>query len=220
MGHVIVTSISLMWVLLTIVATLAVLSALLTPKWLIGPQRIGYVNGTEVSFSAPSVGVFSRCTRLNGASNCAIFAMDGLATDPSVFPTLWKLTLVFFAMGLTIMTFSTMSALLSCCVQSINKKSIFTTTGAIQSIAGIFYILGIIMYAAGWGTPRVIRLCGVKAHPFYLADCSVGWSVYCAMAGTILTLITASLSVAAEKATSSDKVGRHVERGETLVCLL
>lgn len=42
MGHVIVTSISLIWILLTIVATLAVLSALLTPKWLIGPQRIGY----------------------------------------------------------------------------------------------------------------------------------------------------------------------------------
>ncbi|BES92986.1 unnamed protein product [Nesidiocoris tenuis] len=221
MGHVIVTSLSLLWILLTIVATLAVFSALVTPKWLIGPQRILLDNGTAVSSSAPSMGVFNRCTQLNGgARHCGIFALDGLATDSNVFPTTWKCSLVFFALGVTVMAFTAMAAVLSCCVQSVNKKSIFTVTGSIQAVAGILYLLGMVMYASGWGSRRVIRLCGEEAQPFYLGDCSIGWSVYSAILGIILTMITACLSVSAEKTTSSDRVSQHIEKGETLVCLL
>lgn len=40
MCYVIVTARSLLWTLLTVVATVAVLSAILTPKWLIGPPRL------------------------------------------------------------------------------------------------------------------------------------------------------------------------------------
>jgi len=40
MCYVIVTARSLLWTLLTVVATMAVLSAILTPKWLIGPPRL------------------------------------------------------------------------------------------------------------------------------------------------------------------------------------
>lgn len=47
-----------------------------------------------------------------------------------------------------------------------------------------------------------------------------GWAIYMAVTGIALTFITACLSVTAEKTTSSDKVRRQVERGETLVCLL
>ncbi|KAL1131380.1 hypothetical protein AAG570_010997 [Ranatra chinensis] len=220
MGHVIVTSLSLLWVLLTIVATLAVFSALFTPKWLIGPQRISYGNGSAVAIGAPSVGVFNRCTRISGMRNCAVFAVDGMSTDPAVFPTLWKISLVFFTLGLTIMAFTGMAAVLSCCIQSINKKSIFTITGSVQALAGLLYILGMVMYAAGWGSARVVRLCGGEAHPFYLGDCSLGWSIYSAVFGITLTLITACLSISAEKTTSSDRVTRHIEKGETLVCLL
>lgn len=38
MCYVIVTSRSLLWTLLSLVALMAVLSGLITPKWLIGPQ--------------------------------------------------------------------------------------------------------------------------------------------------------------------------------------
>ncbi|XP_014239695.1 LHFPL tetraspan subfamily member 2a protein [Cimex lectularius] len=220
MGHVIVTSISLIWVLLTIVATLSVFSALFSPKWLIGPQRIVSENGVPVATNTPTVGVFNRCTRLNHTKNCAVFAIDGLSTDSNVFPTMWKLSLVFFTLGLTVMAFTAMAALLSCCIQSVYKKSIFTVTGSVQALAGLFYVLGIVMYAAGWGSNRVIRLCGAEAQPFYLGDCSIGWSIYLAVFGILLTLLTASISVYAEKTTSSDKVCRHVEKGDTLVCLL
>ncbi|KAG8281604.1 LHFPL tetraspan subfamily member 2 protein-like [Homalodisca vitripennis] len=216
MGHVIITALSLAWVLLTILATLAVFSAVLTPKWLLGAYPLEVENGTIV----PTVGIFNRCTRIKGQNNCAVFAMDGLATDSSVFPSFWKVSLVLFALGLVVMVLTTMAALVSCCVQSINRKSIFTLTGTVQATAGLFYILGLVLYAAGWGSARVIKLCGRDAGPFTIGDCSFGWAMYIGVIGICLTFLTACLSVCAEKTTSSDKVSRKVERGETLVCLL
>lgn len=87
-------------------------------------------------YMVQSVGVFNRCTRLHDQKHCAIFATDGLATDPKQFPTFWKAALLLFSLGLAIMVFTVMAAVLSCCVQSIYKKSIFTVTGSVQAIAG------------------------------------------------------------------------------------
>lgn len=42
MAHVIVTALSLGWVLLTITVTLAVFSGLLTPQWLQGSKPLTY----------------------------------------------------------------------------------------------------------------------------------------------------------------------------------
>lgn len=39
---------------------------------------------------------------------------------------------------------------------------------------GIFYLLGMILYPAGWGAERVQRICGSEANAFYLAECSLG----------------------------------------------
>ena len=73
---------------------------------------------------------------LNGRNHCGDFNMDGFATDPIVFPTLWKLSLFFMGLGLAIMSSTVVAALLGCCVQSIGRKSIFDVTGVAQAIAG------------------------------------------------------------------------------------
>lgn len=49
-----------------------------------------FLNVIENGTIVPSVGIFNRCTRIKGQSNCAVFAMDGLATDSVVFPSMWK----------------------------------------------------------------------------------------------------------------------------------
>jgi hypothetical protein len=41
-------------------------------------------------------------------------------------------------------------------------------------IAGIIYLLGMILYSAGWGAERVQRICGIEADAFYLANCTLG----------------------------------------------
>lgn len=82
-------------------------------------------------------------------------SVEGLQGDPDVYPTVWKTATVFLAMGkcreyvkkmlyqswlpgLVVMSLTVFAGLLSCCFQSVCKKSIFTLSGAAQCIAGKF----------------------------------------------------------------------------------
>ena len=85
---------------------------------------------------SPSVGLYNRCTRSHGRHHCGPFALQGLSTDSEVFPTWWKASLVFFCIGLCIMALTVLTSVLSCCIQSVFRKSIFTVSGAAQTIAG------------------------------------------------------------------------------------
>ncbi|KAK0084571.1 hypothetical protein PV325_006774 [Microctonus aethiopoides] len=218
MCYVIVTGRSLLWSLLSLVALMAVLSALITPKWIVGPPKISDTqNGTEIY--TPTAGIFNRCTRLFGRMHCANFNVDGLATDSNVFPGCWKASLFFLSLGLSVMALTVVAALIGCCIQSIGRKSIFNLTGVAQAIAGIIYLLGMILYPAGWGAERVRRICGIEATAFYLGDCSLGWAFYSAAIGVALTFVCAVLSAQAEKSTASDKVQDKMNEGKTLICL-
>lgn len=66
------------------------------------------------------------------------------------------------------MSLTVCSAILSCCIQSLFKKSIFTLSGAAQCIAGICFILVVMLHPMAWGTDRARRLCGREASAFYL----------------------------------------------------
>ncbi|XP_066587747.1 LHFPL tetraspan subfamily member 2 protein [Prorops nasuta] len=218
MCYVIVTGRSLLWTLLSLVALMAVLSALITPRWLVGPLTIkDSNNGTELY--VPTVGIFNRCIRLHGKMNCANFNVEGFSTASTVFPTCWKASLFFLSLGLAVMAMTILAALLGCCVQSIGRKSIFNLAGVAQAVAGILYLLGMILYPAGWGAERVQRICGPDADAFYLADCTLGWAFYSALIGVAFTFCCAILSGQAEKSTASDKVQDKMNEGKTLICL-
>ncbi|XP_058798354.1 LHFPL tetraspan subfamily member 2 protein [Phymastichus coffea] len=217
--YVIVTGRSLAWTLLSLLAFMAVLSAVITPRWLVGPPKtIDTPSGAELY--APSEGIYNRCTRLFGRNHCANFNMEGMATDSSVFPTFWKLSLFFMSLGLAIMGSTVVTALLGCCVQSVGRKSIFNLSGVAQAIAGIAYLLGMIFHAGGWGADRVRRICGIEADAFYLANCSLGWAFYCAVVGIVLTFACAIFSGQAEKSTASDRVQDKMNEGKSLICLV
>lgn len=86
--------------------------------------------------------------------------------------------------------------------------------------AGLFLILGLILYPAGWGCQKAIGYCGHYASAYKPGDCSLGWAFYTAIGGTVLTFICAVFSAQAEIATSSDKVQEEIEEGKNLICLL
>lgn len=86
--------------------------------------------------------------------------------------------------------------------------------------AGLFLILGLILYPAGWGSQKVVGYCGHYASAYKLGECSLGWAFYTAIGGTVLTFICAVFSAQAEIATSSDKVQEEIEEGKNLICLL
>lgn len=60
----------------------------------------------------------------------------------------------------------------------------------------------------------------VLTHTTCLYFFILGWAFYTAIIGIVLTFISGCLSMAAQKATTSDQVSKKIEEGETLVCLL
>ncbi|CAH1252232.1 LHFPL2 [Branchiostoma lanceolatum] len=87
-------------------------------------------------------------------------------------------------------------------------------------LSGLFLIIALVLYPAGWGSDRVQDLCGYRASPYYINECTLGWAFYCAVGGTLLSFVCAILSVQADIATSSDKVEDEILEGKNLICLL
>lgn len=100
MWYLIVTARSLIWVLLSLFATLIMLSAFLSPSWLVAsPEKISFDNET-VEYR-PSEGVYAKCNKPLHFNYpiCTLIAVRGLATDSHIFPTLWKAAVVFLTLG-------------------------------------------------------------------------------------------------------------------------
>lgn len=86
--------------LLSLFATLIMLSAFLSPSWLVAaPEKVTFDNETVVY--RPSVGVYAKCNRPIHFSYpiCTLLAVKGLATESHIFPTLWKAAVVFLSFG-------------------------------------------------------------------------------------------------------------------------
>ncbi|KAF7272048.1 LHFPL tetraspan subfamily member 2 protein [Rhynchophorus ferrugineus] len=220
MKYLIVTLKSLVWMLLSLLCTLIMLSALFNPSWIKSTVQTTTSDNQTISYT-PSLGVYAKCGRPIGKylSICTLMSARGLSSDSDIYPNVWKAATVFLLMGLIIMSLTVCTATLSCCIQSVFKKSIFTLSGAAQCIAGICFILGVMLHPMAWGTDRARRLCGRESSAFYLGDCTIGLGLYLAVGGTMLTFICACLSVPAEKSTSSDRVQDKIYEGHTLICL-
>lgn len=159
MCYVIITSGSLTWFILSLIADMVLLSAIVSPKWLIGPER--YI--IETNFTAhryPSVGIYTRfefdfvklfcySTKLlyrckimdnHGSSryHCGPFDLDGFATDNEVYPIPWKASMFFISFGFFILTTTVLLTLLTCCRQSLFGKSIHNITGSAQVVCGVY----------------------------------------------------------------------------------
>lgn len=232
MCFVIVTCRSLLWTLLTVMSTLLIIASIITPQWLVGyPRQSGLPLSNPNSSHEhpdrtfrPTIGIFNRCTRVHKfggihAEHCATF-VTGFSMPTEDFPDLWKSSLIFFLVAVAMLGFTNITAVFSLCVQAIFKKSIFTVSGLIQSIAGLFLIVGMVLYPSGWGSERVQNLCGENTGPFLIDRCSMGWAFFGCMGGTVLVFISAILSIHAETSTSSDRVEKEILDGKSLICIM
>ncbi|XP_038661477.1 LHFPL tetraspan subfamily member 2b [Scyliorhinus canicula] len=225
MCHVIVTCRSMLWTLLSIVVAFAELIAFMSADWLVGRPKTNSSPALSNRSSTwkdpfhPKLGIYSRCIKLptlKRGSLCGPYA-ESFNEIASGF---WQATAIFLATGILILCAVAFVSVFTMCVQSILKKSIFNICGLLQGIAGLFLILGLILYPAGWGSQKVVDYCGPDVSPYRLGFCSLGWAFYTAVGGTVLTFLCAVLSAQAEIATSSDKVQEEIEEGKNLICLL
>ncbi|KAI1280407.1 LHFPL tetraspan subfamily member 2a protein [Halotydeus destructor] len=208
------------------------MAAIVTPMWLIGLPRTpgqksyGLSNGSKVAGEdkfSPTLGIYNRCTKVHQfdrlyTDSCAPFATS-LMVPSDRFPLFWKVSLTMFTTGLVVMVVTITMSLIGSCVRSIGRKSIFNISGTLQAVAGLFFLLGLLMYPAGWGSKRVKLVCGPDADPFWPGDCQLGWAVYLAIGSILATFVCSVLSLQAESSTSTDKVQDEILEGKTLICL-
>lgn len=212
----------MLWTLLSIVVAFAELVAFMSADWLIGKAKTRSGDGDEQAGmdSEPHyLGIL--CLRTPATQQVPQDTLCGTYAKSfgEIASGFWKATAIFLAMGIFILCVVALVSVFTMCVQSIMRKSIFNVCGLLQGIAGLFLILGLILYPAGWGCQEAID-CGRHASPYKPGDCSLGWAFYTATGGTVLTFICAVFSAQAEIATSSDKVQEEIEEGKNLICLL
>ncbi|XP_017484491.1 PREDICTED: lipoma HMGIC fusion partner-like 2 protein [Rhagoletis zephyria] len=241
MCYIIITGGSLVWFVLSLIADMLIASAIVTPKWLIGPNPTLVSVGSSASLQTgiqqevqndtqlvslvptvryPSVGIYTRCKVMrNYGYHCGPFDLDGFATDNNVYPVAWKATMFFMSLGFAVHSITVAFTLITCCRQSAFGKSIHNMTGCAQVVSAISIMLALFLHPLAWGVPRVQLLCGADAEPFYPAGCSIGISFYCAVAAAVLCFICAGISLKAESSNMRTRVKRRVEEGNRLVCI-
>lgn len=145
--YVIVTTRNILWMVLSVVATLAVITGIMTPKWLYGRSRIfddQTYNSSSVfvppeAMYRPSVGIYNRCKKIqrviggDPVLNCYSYIEDFMEIPSDA----WKACMVFLCFGVFLLGVAGIMSLVGFCVQSVRKKSIFSLGGLIQAIAGI-----------------------------------------------------------------------------------
>lgn len=218
---------------LSVVATLAMITGIMTPKWMYGRPRIfddQEYNSTSFvppdAMYRPSVGIYNRCKKIqkviggDPVLNCYSYIKDFMEIPSGA----WKACMVFLCFGTFLLGVAVIMSLIGFCVQSVGKKSIFSLGGLIQAIAALFLVVGLVLYPAGWGNEIVDELCTrpsvQKPGAFVLNDCSLGWAFYAVLGGTLSSFLCSLLSAQAEKSTSSDEVQDEISDGKTLICLI
>lgn len=144
--YVIVTTRNLLWMILSVVSTLAVITGIMRPFWLFGsPTLFGNSssNANSELFYRPSIGIYSRCRKIqrsiggNPELNCYTYVQDFMDIPSAA----WRACLFFLCFGTFLLGIAVFMSLVGFCFQSIGKKSIFSVGGVIQSVAGMHLLI-------------------------------------------------------------------------------
>lgn len=203
---------SLVWFLLTILATILTMISLFTPHWLISPNASVIDSGYNHTFLRyPSFGLSSRCKKLSsGSFECATFSL--MDTSTRIFPFFWKLSYVFMLLGFLVLCFTCLCTFLSFCRQSLCGKSLHNITGCLQILSCIFIMISVFLYPIGWSSERIASVC-IDISPFYPGDCSLGYSFYSSLIAIVTSMLSGVLSLKAEKVSLDPSIKRRIEEG-------
>lgn len=100
MDYLIVTLRSLIWMILSLLSTFLMLSALLSPTWLTNSKEQAVFHNETITYT-PSVGMVAKCSRPIAIDqpSCTLLAVTGFQTDSSIFPNVWKAATIFVSLG-------------------------------------------------------------------------------------------------------------------------
>merc|ERR1711997_1201564 len=125
-----------------------------------------------------------------------------------------------FSLGLFVCVVTDLFALLTICCRRCLCCSVFTVCGTFQSFASILFTLGMLAYAAGWGSEQFSEKYCTNSGPFMLGElCKLGDAFWLALAGTVCTVLASSLAIWAYQSTRSNKAEELQSQGDRCICL-
>ncbi|KAF2353822.1 Lipoma HMGIC fusion partner-like protein [Trinorchestia longiramus] len=128
----------------------------------------------------PSLGLWLRCSifprkkGIAGSQHCGVYATTG-----ADLPTAQVVAMASLVTGTGIAVLATLLVLTSACCRVVAHKSLFNITGSVQALAGVFCVLGLVVFPLSWSSVRVQLMCGPLAGPYVLGACSSGEMIGC-----------------------------------------
>jgi len=239
MFTIIVTIRSVLWSVMTILATLMVLIALFSDRWIIGQLHIPrsleslentghmladktnqFLEGRKINRHL-TLGIFLDCKKPKGDLFFYGECLPDLErlelqmnSDNDEYPHAWKIGVGCLLIGLLIMIITVLWSILS---PFSYYCSIFSLGCVLQLMAAVLFTTGLLSYAAGWGSDKVRVVCGAS-QPFQEGDCQIGEGFWLAVSGTLGTYIAAYLATRAYNSTHTGKAAHMIEDGDRIVC--
>lgn len=221
MLFIIVTCRSLFWILSSIGTFMLAFSAIFLPRWLVSEQK-EYVNRrTNATYSyRNTIGIYNKCEFSRGFKE--VYCRPYASSLSQVTSVAWQCCLFFLGLALLILGIASLLAVLSLCKQVFLRKSLMNLAGILQTIAGIFLIVVIILYPLGWDNGNIQKIChedADKAGKFQIGSCSIGISFFCAIGAMVACFFCGLTSFVADKAVFSSKVQDEILEGKRLICV-
>jgi len=208
--------------LVTVGSLMLVISAIATPKWLIGKEIKDTIYGNKTY--RQTVGLYNRCTHINNLvmqrlePNCGIYAK----TFGKIDSIAWQACVVFLGISSVLLSVASFFTILALCKQICLKKSVLNLAGVLQGIAGLFLAVAIVIYPVGWDTDRIKRMClgqTEDAQAFKIGQCELGISFYFAIGSCVGAFFGCLLSGYADRSVFSNDVQEEILEGKHLICV-
>uniref|UniRef100_A0A5K3F132 LHFPL tetraspan subfamily member 4b n=1 Tax=Mesocestoides corti TaxID=53468 RepID=A0A5K3F132_MESCO len=203
MKRVVVSAISLVWMIFSTSSLVLILASLFTSGWLrrvesgssfweancqtVSPSRLHLAD--QHQYMSPSLGPFFRCetpcpghtpTRslpwlmhYQARIYCRLSLWGGGQNPASSNAALWIGTFLMLG-GLVTLLFAHTLMCTSVCKRELCGRSIFQLTGLSQCAADLLLLSGLFVWPAGWGSIPVQEVCGASTAAYQKGNCE--WS--------------------------------------------
>lgn len=161
-------NVGVIWAVASICLSIILATVFLQDQW---------IGDTPLSKGPGNFGLWHWCSD----SRDGVDACRGSLSDfSSILSPAWRAATVFS--GLAVLTsVVTLLAWLTICVAS--TLGLFKVSGCLQIISGVFMLITILSFPAGWDNSSVISVCGPEADDFLLGTCDIRWVYMLAVVG-------------------------------------
>jgi len=153
-------SVGVIWSMASICLTILLVLVFLQDEW---------IGDTPVSKIPGKFGLWRWCADKDGVDTCR----GDLSTFSSILSPAFRAATVFTGLSVVVTLLAILVWLTICCTSTLG---LFKFSGVLQLLGGVFMLIVILSYPAGWDNANVISVCGPQADDFLLGTCDIRWT--------------------------------------------